>query len=258
VDFASGTGICLVLYSGQSLVNSVYIFGPEFHLRHTLPLGGLPSRARVSPDGRYAVFTVFVTGHSYADAGFSTQTLILDTTNGNIVANLEEFAVTKSGARFQAPDFNFWGVTFTQDSNRFYATLSSRNRIYLVEGDVGTKTAHVLREDVECPSLSPDNQRLAFKRRVPAGTGFRWEIHLLDLASGEERALTAERRNVDDQVEWYDNEHLLYALPDDGPSATPGENVWMLPTDGAPPQLYLQKASSPAVVREARSTALLP
>ena len=40
---------------------------------------GMPSRARVSPDGRYGAVTLFVTGHAYADRGtFSTQTTLID------------------------------------------------------------------------------------------------------------------------------------------------------------------------------------
>ena len=46
-------------------------------------LPGVPSRTRVSPDGRYGAVTSFVTGHSYADVGqFSTAATIIDLERG--------------------------------------------------------------------------------------------------------------------------------------------------------------------------------
>ena len=48
------------------------------HLRpgKEVPLNGIPSRARISPDGRYYATTAFVSGHSYLSDGFSTETVI--------------------------------------------------------------------------------------------------------------------------------------------------------------------------------------
>ena len=36
--------------------------------------GAAPSRARVSPDGRYVAYTVFTAGHSYNEDGMATAT----------------------------------------------------------------------------------------------------------------------------------------------------------------------------------------
>ena len=78
--------------------------------------------------------------------------------------------------------------------------------IYLIEGSLITKEARTVRENVECPSLSPDNTRLAFKKRVSNAPGpVVWRLYSLDLATGVETRL-AETRNVDDQVEWLDNQ----------------------------------------------------
>jgi hypothetical protein len=161
-------------------------------------LNGLPSRACISPDGRYAALTVFVTGHSYNEAGFSTQTTILDTASGAMLGDLEQFTVWRNGARFQAADFNFWGVTFARDSDRFYATLKSGDRTYLLEGNVSSRQAHILYENVECPSLSPDNTRVAFKKAIVRDGRSMWQLSLLDLATLREAPLTAETRSVDD------------------------------------------------------------
>jgi hypothetical protein len=250
VYFAAGRGICLAGYQGDTAVYKAFIFDADFQTHATLPLNGIPSRTRISPDGRYGSITVFVSGHSYSNGAFSTQTTLIDLAAGTQISSLEQFAITRDGARFQAIDFNFWGVTFAKDSNRFYATLTSGGKTYLIEGDIKAQQAHVLYENVECPSLSPDNTRVAFKKAITRNGQPIWQITVLDLASLTERQLLAETRSVDDQVEWLDNQHLLYALPDDGPTPSVGENIWMLPTDGAgTPQLFLHKGFSPTVVQ---------
>ena len=35
---------------------------------------------------------------------------------------------------FKSIDFNFWGVTFGRDGDRFFATLKTRGQRYLVKG----------------------------------------------------------------------------------------------------------------------------
>jgi len=65
------------------------------------------------------------------------------------------------GKRFAAADFNFWGVTFARESNTFYA-LQTACKTYLVRGDLGLRKLTVLHENVECPSLSPDNRLIAY------------------------------------------------------------------------------------------------
>ena len=159
------------------------------------------------------------------------------------IADLEQFEVWRDGKIIRAPDFNFWGVTFAKDSKHFYATLATGGTPYLVQGDIASRTVRVLYKHVECPSLSPDNTRIAFKRLTDHG----WRIHVLDLATMTDTPLVAETRSVDDQVEWLDDHHILYTPMVDAPT---GENVWMLATDGSePPRLLLSLAYSPVVVR---------
>jgi hypothetical protein len=102
----------------------------------------------------------------------------------------------------------------------------------------------VIADDVECPSLSPDNRRIAFLRRgqdarpVP-------RPHVLDLATGAVTPL-AETRSVDDQVEWLDDARIAYALPHGSGSAA----VWTVPADGTgEPVMLRADAYSPVVVR---------
>jgi hypothetical protein len=241
VHFAGGRGLCLVPDLG--VIETRYramITGANFKARHTIRLTGLPSRARVSPDGRLGAVTAFVTGHSYAQADFSTQTVLIDMMRGSVLADVEkDFIVTRDGKQIKAIDFNFWGITFTRDSKRFYATLRTGGKTYLIEGDISSRRARILRENAECPSISPDNARLAYKKLV----GKQWRFHVLDLRTMVEIPL-AETNGVDDQVEWLDNHHVLYAF-------SPPPAVWVVRADGrGTPRKFLSDALSPAVVRD--------
>ena len=238
VYFAAGRGLCLGSEFGLVTTYHAVIFDEDFVPQHRLALDGPPSRARISSDGRYGAATVFVFGHSYADAVFSTHTIIIDMASGATLGHLEEFVVERAGAEIRAPDFNFWGVTFAADSDRFYATLRTAGRTHLVEGDVETRRMRVLAENVECPSLSPDGKRIAFKKLVAEGPT--WRLHVLELATMVETPL-AEERSVDDQVEWLDDENVLYAI---------FEDTWTVASDGTGvPSIFLSEGLSPAVVR---------
>ena len=236
--YSSGRdGICLIPRQ-EPLGSAVTakLFDSEFRSNRSARLDGIASRARVSANGRYGAATTFVTGHSYQDEGFSTTTSLIDMASGKVLANLEDFKVSLRGKPFEAIDFNFWGVTFTPDERRFYATLQTGGDLYLVEGDVEARTARVIAEDVECPSLSPDGRRIAFKQRQ----GDRWRLHVLRLSDGGRTPL-AETRSVDDQVEWLDDGQILYGYQGD---------VWVVPSDGrGRPRIYVSDALSPAVVR---------
>ena len=283
VHFRHGKGICLTREAHQEVRASLrdalrsffmaftgysaVMFDEQLRPAWRLNLNGIPSRARVSPSGRLAAITVFLSGHSYASLSFSTQTTIVDVGSGKVLTDLESFSVTRNGEVFQSPDFNFWGVTFARDENRFYATLWSKGKSYLVECDLAKRTANVIYEGVECPSLSPDNMRIAFKKRIVAtGAPVVFHLFLLDLRTLTERPL-GQTRSVDDQVEWLDNDHVLYALADSqtgrctsavvasfdcnlneyGSGAS--TDIWALTANvGSLPRLFLKGGFSPAVV----------
>jgi hypothetical protein len=246
VFYAGGRGVCLTIgLAGMTTTYAAEIFDEQFASVGRVPLTGMPSRVRVSPDGRLAGITVFETGHSYAESGYSTRTTIVDTASARILDHLEAFAVTRNGVAFRAVDFNFWGVTFARDSNRFYATLASGGVKHLVEGDVKARTARVLATDVECPSLSPDNTRVAYKKAFTDERGIGWHLQVLDLRTMAATSLDAETRSVDDQVDWLDDEHVIYHLP-----GSRGADIWMLSTSAPePPRVLVPLAYSPAVVR---------
>ncbi len=116
---------------------------------------------------------------------------------------------------------------------------------HLVEGDVDARTARVLAPDVECPSLSPDNTRVAYKKAFTDERGIGWHLHVLDLRTMIDTALDAETRSVDDQVEWLDDGHVMYHL-----TGSRGADIWVLSTNAPePPRILVPLAYSPAVVR---------
>jgi hypothetical protein len=248
VDFEGDVGLCLTRpTSGLVVSTSAIVFDAHFKVLHQVALTGLPSRARVSPDGRYGSVTTFVTGDSYATLGqYSTRTDIIDMRTGTVLFDLSQLSVTRDGQPFEASDFNFWGVTFANDGRHFYATLGTGGKTYLIKGDLTTRRATVIATNVECPSLSPDNSEIAFKQRVP-GPVVTWRLSVLDLATLKVHHL-AETRSVDDQVEWLNNTTIVYGVlanpaiaalnplspttPSLANGAALATNTWSVPADG--------------------------
>ena len=256
VSYGGGRGLCLQTNHGLFATYSAVLFDRTFKPARTIKLDGRPSRTRVSPDGRVGAITVFVTGAAYAGTAFSTRTTILDMATGDELGDLEQFTTWRNGARFKAADFNFWGVTFARDSNVFYATLrtaatssqatTSHPTTYLVRGDLGLRKLTVLLENVECPSLSPNNRLIAFKKRVGSDPA-PWRFRVLDLTTLADRPIAAETRSIDDQIEWLDDDRVLYAVRRSIPSSL---DVWVAPLDNsAPARIFMPEAESPIVVR---------
>ena len=123
-----------------------------------------------------------------------------------------------------------------------------------------------VRENAECPSLSPDNTRIVFKKRVRASADKPWRLYVLDLESGTETPL-AETQSIDDQALWLDNETVAYArsgVGDLDPSQVAGANpagadigpaahwdIYSVPADGSgSPQLLV--VQGPLVGERAR------
>lgn len=240
----TGGGFCLAAHRGVVTTYQGTLLGPDLRpVRETKIVGG-PSRARLSADAKRAASTVFVAGHSYLDVGFSTVTEIVDTTTGKGFGNLESYRILKDGREYHSQDVNFWGVTFASD-DVFYATLGTQGQTYLVRGSVSGKQVTTLRENVECPSLSPDGTKIAFKRATGVSAARKWRFTVLDLASGVETALP-ETRSVDDQIDWMDDTHVLYGVPRGESGRT---DIWMSPLTGGSPTLLVPDADSPSVVR---------
>jgi hypothetical protein len=235
---AGRTAVCLAARPDVlPPVTDVLVLDAHLAVRHRESLPGTPSRARVSPDGKIVQWTLFITGDSYAATGFSTRAGLYEVDTGRLVKTIEELPVFVDGDRYFASDVNYWGLTFAPGGSRFYVTLGSKGKTYLIEGDYARYRGKSLRENVECPSLSPDGKRIAFKKKVSEGA---WRLSVLDLATLRETE-TAETRSVDDQALWQDGSTLLYGL---------AGGVWSVPADGTgSPRLVVEHAASPAVTR---------
>jgi len=244
VDQRGGTTLCLRSRPGVALGSSVTAWDRTGHVTYRRSLPGIPSRARLSPDGRLAATTAFVTGDSYLSAGFATRTYVHDLAAGTAV-HLEDFALTHEGRRITPVDRNYWGVTFLDDDT-FYLTVAFDGRPWLARGSVSKRSVTTVRSGAECPALSPDGRRVAYKKLQASSRG--WRIAVLDLATGSERLL-AETRSVDDQVQWLDDSTVLYGLPLTGERG--GEtDLWSVPADATgAPRLLVPQAWSASVVR---------
>ncbi|MFC7618117.1 TolB family protein [Actinokineospora soli] len=236
---ANGTTVCLRMSAPGAYVADVRV-GEA--LVRSVALPGTPSRARVSASGQIVSWTVFVTGDSYlAPGGFSTRTGVLNLATGVLVESLEDFpTVVVDGKRDKRANANYWGVTVAGDDTTFYATLASGDRTWLVKGDLSRKSVTTVREDAECPSLSPDETRVAYKKR--AGRLGGWRLFVLDLASGVETEVPGSD-GVDDQAAWLDDATLAYAKVPTGGVPT----IFTSAADGTGgPRELVRAASSPS------------
>lgn len=238
---------CLITDAGVATTYEVAEYDANWQEVDRSGLPGIPSRTRLSPSGSLVATTVFVSGHSYMSTGFSTATEVHDFGGGEHGGNLEKFQLVVDGRAVDPIDRNIWGVTFVDDQY-FYATVAANGRTWLVRGDLVERTLTAVSPDAECPSLSPDNTRVAFKVDVDPGRKIAWQIAVQDLATGERTLLSNGPRGLDDQVEWLDDDTLLYGLPRaDEPGVT---DVWSVDaTAESSPTLLIEQAWSPTVVR---------
>jgi hypothetical protein len=236
----AGAALCLRVSANGFDYEAVALDG-DFQPVARRRVEGIPSRVRVSRDGRYGAFTTFAgAGQGYlADTSeFSTFTRILDMRSGRPLARLERLVVRRDGRRVDLEDAELWGVTFGAEGS-FYATLALADAVehLLIEGRVGSRRARVVGDRVECPSFSPDGTRIAYKRRV--GETDRWRLHVRHLASGRDVALS-ETGSIDDQPEWIGNRLVAYS---------DGKAVYAVAADGAgEPEQLAARATSPAWV----------
>lgn len=209
-----------------------------------------PSRARVSPDGSVISTTGFVSGQGYADIGSGTETVVtIDSFDGsNLLVSMAQFEVLGDDPSLNAEARQFWGVSFV-DSTDFWVTGWFGDGPEILRGDSSRRTLETFGWDGSCPSVSPDGSTLVFKETQPDES---FLLVAVDIATGRRWRL-GEQRAVDDQVEWLDNDTLLYAMHtegSDGTDAQPQFDIWSVDVaPGSTPELFLPAASSPAVAR---------
>jgi hypothetical protein len=238
--------LCLSSDPGIVTTYAAHVVDNAMKNVQSLPLTGIPSRARLSRDGDLAATTSFVSGDSYAGTSFSTRTVI-SKIGGRTLGGLEDFTLIHNGKSIKPTDRNYWGVTFTANDDTFYATVEWARHTWLARGSISQRRIVTLHEDAECPSLSPDGTRIAYKQRGSLPVG-KWRIVVYNIATGAITPLS-ETRSVDDQVEWLDDSHVIYGLPRSGSQAAV-DDVWSASADGTgKPTVLIPQAWSPAVVR---------
>lgn len=210
--------------------------------------GVSPSRARVSSDGGWASATMIRQQgddeDEYAELG-SLQTIVT-------IVNLGAGNSTRIN-RFDHPPTNgpttWWGVTFGPDNDQIWVTGADDDGPQIYTGSLAERTLTPTRIGASCPSISPDGKTLVV-RMAEGGVEGATDLVAIDQQTGEQWRLN-EDREVVDQVEWLDNDTILYALPADDFSAEMRTfDVWSLDLRAdAEPELFLRYASSPSVIR---------
>ena len=239
---SANTGVCLRL-AGPGPSYEAAILAADGSVSRTIALPGTPSRARVSASGNVVSWTSFVTGDSYElSGGFSTRSGFFDVRTGEVTESIEDFTATVGSARITAVDVNYWGITVASDDRTFYATLASNGRTWLMRGDLAAKTVQDVRPNAECPSLSPDGGKIAYKKRVNRLQP--WSLAVFDLRTGEERILP-DTVGIDDQAAWLDDATLAYGSA----KGNEKKGIYFVPADGSRGgRLAIPNAASPVAV----------
>ena len=250
VHFAAEHGVCLSQNDGIVPTFTTTFFesvNPNVEIK-AYP-SALPSRARISPDGTFSAVTAFVTGTSYVDIGTETTTIVTidEIESTRLLRGLAQFPINSDEARYRNLDPQYWGMTFV-DEDEFYITGYYGQEPEVMRGWIDEMVLEPTGWVGSCPSLSPDGKTLVFKEMLPNGT---FELVAVDLETNDKWKL-GETRSVDDQVEWLDNDTILYALHPDGADGAvqPEFDIWMIDiAEGSEPVLFLPNADSPAVAR---------
>lgn len=244
VDQNNGLISCMRTLRGIPTTFEDQVLDTDGTVQATFSLPGIPNRTRVS-DGGLVATTSFITGHSYAAGSFSTETTVRNT-RGEDFGNLENFAMTVDGKEMTATDRNVWGVSFISEDS-FFATAASSGETWLMKGSLSHRSMESVRNNAECPSVSPDGTKVAYKKRTGNGPTVHWDIAVLDLQSGRETVI-ALAQGFDDQLEWLDNQRLLIGVPRSG--AVGDSDVYVIDAQAdAEPQMFIEHAWSPSVVR---------
>jgi hypothetical protein len=244
LHYAGGYGLCATqqLRDGKS-ANILAVFDRTLQIRSEVVLDGIPTRLRVSPDGQYGAVTTYAEEETAQSERLATRTRIVDMARGVELVDLRDFRVDYDDLPELDGPRDFSSVTFERDSDRFFATLMVADDRYLVAGSVRERRVTAIRSGVASEALSPDGSVLAVKRLLPE-RGF-WQVAVINLHTWIERDLRQGPRSVDDQVEWLDDEHVMYHDVDGDTTS-----LWSLPVDGVTgPAVLLQHAYSGSVQR---------
>ncbi len=249
MHLAADHGVCVSRDEGTDPLFTTTFFAstnPDVEIK-SYP-SALPSRARISPEGTFSAVTAFVSGGSYEDVGAEATTIVTidEIESTRLVRGGNQLEVIADEVKYQDLDAQYWGMSFA-DEDEFYITGFYGDEAEVMHGTLTDMTVEPTGWVGSCPSLSPDGKTLVFKETTPNG----FQLVAVDLESQTTWKM-GEARSVNDQVEWLDNDTILYALHPEG-GDTPVEpqyDIWMLDiAEGSEPVLFLANADSPAVAR---------
>ncbi|TCL86060.1 MULTISPECIES: hypothetical protein [unclassified Rathayibacter] len=95
------------------------------------------------------------------------------------------------GGLIQLFGTNLWRVTCAADRDTFYATTASGSLTWLVRRSISARRTTAIHDTTECPSLSPNETVIAYKKDVGDGVPDLC-IAALNLASAVETVLPEE------------------------------------------------------------------
>ena len=222
---------------------------PTSRCGRSSPLPGVPSRARVSADGKYGILDrvrdrrLLRPGlllHPHVDLGHGHRR---PPRRPRAVLGLEE----REAARVARPQLLGRHVRPGQQQPLLRHAGDPGPHLPGVGSTWPPSRPTSCGTGSSARSLSPDGTRIAFKQKTSAGGADlpTWQPAVLDLSTLKDHPL-AETRTVDDQIEWLDNSTVVYAV-DTGIGA-PSIYSAAGRRDGRP-ALFVADADSPSVAR---------
>jgi hypothetical protein len=244
VAYAGGRGLCLVEEAeGVVVDHAAEVFDRSFRRVGRVALAGVPTRVRVSPDGQIGAITTYAEEESPAGERLAIESVLVDLNAGEVLADLRDFRLDVADKPALVGPLDFASVSFDRDRDRFFATLSTLAARWVIVGSIRDRRLQLLTPDFATEALSPDGSRLIVKQRL-GDRGF-WQLGVMDLSTLIVHTVNQNGRSVDDQVEWLDNDHLVYHDANDQ-----GTGVWVVAADGlSEPRLLIPDAFSPVIVR---------
>jgi Tol biopolymer transport system component/DNA-binding winged helix-turn-helix (wHTH) protein len=213
------------------------------HLYISLVDGGRPiqlttgdasdGRPAWSPDARSIAFARFARGRC---------TVFIIPVGGGVEREVGSCGVAPPGGLAWSPDGKVL-VTSAQDSSGPHRlvvlTLESTGRRTLTSPPLGSWGDW-------WPSFSPDGRTISFARTAGEGV---LDLFVVDVATGEERRITSDRRSITGQTFASDGAHLIFGSDRDGMFG-----VWEISLDGGRPRLLISSTRPLNGVSAARSS----
>ena len=168
LHFSVDRGVCLTAERGMFTSYGATVFDSDFQTLHRLRLGGLPGRGarhpRRSSRGHHRVRE-----RALLRGAATSDTHVVHRPPHWRARAREHGDVHGAARRRHHPGsgLQLLGGHLLRETAIGSTRRSGRaGQTYLIEGNLEPREARVVRGGVECPALSPDNTRVAFKKRT--------------------------------------------------------------------------------------------